>query len=537
MEFKSLSELLIALKAYKTDGILDSRLMLKDGKVCLKQVGLSEVVDADGGYLVSGEILGGILHSIEQKSTLWNKATKFYSSRDGVNTAFIPYVEETARNDASFQLKTYWVEEGHTKTGAKLTFGLKTCKLTKLYGLMYVTDELWSDSIALQGAIDEFVMSEKYGSLVWKIEQAMLTGDGATSMFGIMSAGSHGTIGVAVPNPIIESTLFNYVKALAPATLATSEWYMSKENFNDILDIDFDNPNVLEYSEGSMYLFGMKVNVMEQMVTPNDLMLGDVSQYAIALKEGPLFTKAISIHVQFLTDEKIIRWGIRLNGGSFGSKYTLEDGTEVGTFVIPDAAPGQESSSSSSSSSQSSQSSDSSSTGTSQSNSSNSSSSSSQSSQSLSSASSTSESSQSNSSASSTSESSESSNDITSESSQSSNDITSESSTSNSSASSTSESSESSLMGCSPLFCGNSFTTVTFNETWTATGNDYNNYPTYINASDTVVMWRDTSGYWAISNDAGDPMNQWQSSTDTAVICPDGDVWADEDGIIISGSC
>jgi len=350
-EFNSLSDLIISLRNYEHKKILDPRFQIKDGKLSLKQsTGQNEVVSADGGYLLSGEVLGPIVRSLAQKSTLWSKATKFYSSRDGVNTAFIPYVTETARNDSAYQLKTYWVEEGHAKTSAKYQFGLRSVKLTKVYGLMYVTDELWDDSVALQGAIDEFVTSERDGSLIWKIEQAMLTGNPATSMSGIMSGSSAGTIGVAVPDPIIEETLLNYVKALAPATLATSEWYMSKENFNDILDINFTNDDVCVFRDGKMYLFGMPVNVMEQMVTPNDLMLGDVSQYAIALKDGPLVNKAISIHVAFLTDEKIIRWGIRLNGGSFGSAFTLEDGTNVGTFVVPASSPAEESSSSSSSS-------------------------------------------------------------------------------------------------------------------------------------------------------------------------------------------
>ena len=51
-------------------------------------------------------------------------------------------------------------------------------------------------------------------------------------------------------------------------------------------------------------------------------------------------------------------------------------------------------------------------------------------------------------------------------------------------------------------------------------------------------MWYDSgTGYWAMSNDVGDPQNQWISSTDTAVECPDGDNWVDEAGIIVAGEC
>jgi len=490
-DFQNLSELLQALRNYKLNKTVDPRLQLKDGKISLKApTGQSEVVDADGGYLVSGEVLGPIVRSIAQKSTLWNKATKFYSNRDGVNSAFIPYVTETARNDASFQLKTYWVGEGETKTTAKYSFGLRSVKLTKVYATMYVTEELWADSVALQGAIDEFVMSEKDGSLVWKIEQAMLTGNAATSMAGIMSGDSAGTIGVSVPNPVIESTLLNYVKALSPASVATSEWYMSKENYNDVLDINFTNDGIMEFRDGYMYLFGMKVNVMEQMVTPNDLMLGDVSQYAIALKAGPLVSKAMSIHVAFLTDEKVIRWGIRLNGGSFGSKYTLEDGTEVGTFVVPEGSPAEQSTSSSSSSStDASQSSD-------------------------------------------TSSSSSSSTDMS---------VSSDSSSSSSSdlsdSSETSSSSSQSGMGaCAQDYCASGFSTVALNGSYYATGQVQAGKPVYKNAGNWYLFYDTTYSTWAISNTIGDPPGQWKSSQDVGAACPNGAYLA-EAGTLTAGKC
>ena len=288
MSFKNFAEVLIALKDYEKKGIIDSRLVTKDGKVSIKApTGQAEIVNADGGYTVSGEVISPILHSISQNAVLWNKATKFYSSGDNVNTAFLPFVNETARTDSALQLKSYWPSEGGSKTEAKFSYGLATCKLNKIYSLISVTDELWEDSSILQRSIEEFVTSERNGSLFWQIERAMLIGDG-TTMYGIMGPDTNGTIEVAVPDPVVESTILNYVKALAPASQKNSEWYMSKENYNDILDINWTNEYAVSFDNGYTYLMGMKVNVMEQMDECYDLMLGDVSQYAVALKAGPL---------------------------------------------------------------------------------------------------------------------------------------------------------------------------------------------------------------------------------------------------------
>jgi HK97 family phage major capsid protein len=497
MEFKNFAELVQSLGKYDKQGLNDPRLT-KDshGKIDIKQTGQCEVTDTDGGYLVSGQILTPIARSIAQKATIFAKATKFYTSTGkGVNSAWLPYLSETARTYADNQFKCYWVEEGESKTEAKFQFGLHQKKLNKLFAVISVTEELFADSIALQQSIEQWIASPKNGSLLWFIEYAMLYGNFATSMEGIFSAGATGVVGVATADPLDEATLRGYVAALSKPTMETSEWYMSNENFNDVMAINFTDDTVLKFENGKMYLYGMKVNVMEQMVTPNDIVLGDFSQYAVALREGPLVESAISIHLKFLTDEKTLRMGIRINGCSFGSVFTLQDSTEVGTFVIPEGSPAVESSSSSSGGHSSSSSS------------------------SRSSASS-------GSTASSASSSSRSSN--SSSSSESSDSSTSESSTS---------SSESQEGACSEYYCGSDFSITELNGQYRMSGT-YNSKPAYKHSSGIIWMWYDTtSGYWVLSNNKGDPQNQWASATDTAVACPDGDVWVDDDGVITAGYC
>jgi HK97 family phage major capsid protein len=352
MEFKSLSEAIVALKQYELKGILDPRLSNVEGGITYKAAsGQNEIVAADGGYLIGGEIIAPLQHALMQKSSLFSKASKFYSSSKRVNEGLIPFVNESARTASAFQMKSYWVEEAGTKTDAKYTIGLASCKLNKVYAVMYITDELFADDAGFKSSVDKFIADDKEGSLVWAIDRAILMGDGATSMYGIMSANTNGTVGVAQADALNEATLKAFNAALTPASQKNAEWYISQENYIELQAITFANDGDKYYKDGDLYVYGKKVNVLEQMVAPYDLMLGDVSQYGIALKTGPLVQSAISVHVKFLTDEKTIRWGIRINGKSFGSTYTLESGEEVGTFVVPEDVPAEESSSSSSSSS------------------------------------------------------------------------------------------------------------------------------------------------------------------------------------------
>jgi HK97 family phage major capsid protein len=352
MESLHISDILIALHNYESKGIVDPRFIKTDKGLKLKSTAHSEVVPQDGGYTIGGEVISPLLHSISQKSSLFDKATKFYSSGPNVNKAFLPFVNETGRTDSAFQMHSYWIAEGADKTKAKFNIGLAECKLNKVYANMAITEELWSDPSSFRSSIDRFIADPREGSLVWKIDGAMLFGKGdeATGMYGIMGPSSNGTIGVAQADALDEATLRAFNAALTPASQATSEWYMSQENYIELQAITFANDGDKYYDNGHIYVYGKKVNVLEQMVAPYDLMLGDVSQYAIALKDGPLVQSASTIHVLFDTDERCIRWGIRINGKSFGSKYTLESGETVGTFVVPSNVPSEESSSSSSSS-------------------------------------------------------------------------------------------------------------------------------------------------------------------------------------------
>ena len=517
--FSSLGEFCKAI-INSSKGIHDERLV--------KATGQNEGIDSDGGYLVTNELIDQILSGIQQSSVILPKTKQFRCNNYG---ALLPLVSETTRSSGGGgNFNTFWRDEGSAKIDDKVAFYRKDLAMHKLVGLMYVTDQLMQDGQLFNSFIDGFVGER----LAWEIDRAILMGDAATSMFGIMGpAGSQGIIGVAEADPLTEAVLENYVKALAPAATRNAEWYMSKENYNDVLDITFTQPNCLIYQAGVTYLYGFKINVMEQMhvagASQLDLVLGDFSQYAVVIRSG--ITKGINVSIKWLTDEQILRWVIRLNGAAYGQRYTLEDGTDVGTFVIPATSPADESSSSSSSTSSSSSMNYSQST-QSASTSSSSSTDLSESSQSSERYSQSSDSSSSSSTdISDSSESSSSSVDYSNSS-----DTSSSSSTDLSDSSESSSSSQSALGGCAEDYCASGFNTPAYNGTYAWAGWDaVTSKPYYFNGN--YYVWYDSvTGYWAMSDDKGDPQNQWVSSSDTATPCPNGD-WTREDGTLTAGKC
>jgi len=334
-EFKNFAEFIQTAHRHAKHGIRDERLVTK------VPAGMSEGTNTEGGYLVSRPIVGPLLMSAQQKSMLWSKAIPLRTSQFG---ARIPRLAETLREDAMTGKMAYWIGEAGTKTNDYPRMGQAYVQLRKLCVMLPVTDELLADSQLLQDWIDGFVAQR----ISWVVDRAILYGDPATSMTGIM--GPHGGTGViALPeaDPINEATLSSFVNALAPANRAKAEWYMSQENWADMMSnaVTFMNRKELVIDNGRWYLYGFPVNVMEQMKTPGDLVLGDFSQFAVVSMGDAV--KDTSIQFKFSTDETWIRWVIRLAGDSFGQRYELEDGSTVATFIVPTGNPISESSSSS----------------------------------------------------------------------------------------------------------------------------------------------------------------------------------------------
>jgi HK97 family phage major capsid protein len=509
-EFKNIGELVSALYNFEKKHIVDPRFEVVNGRI-IKAAGQNELVAVDGGYGVGGAIISPVLRALAQESKLFSKAAKFQSSSPMMNEGWLPYINETDRSTTGMQLRSYWVPEAGDKTTAKFSFGLSKCKLHKIYASLYVTEELWSDSAGFSSAINEFVASNSKGSLIWAVEREMVLGDGSITMSGIMGPDSIGTIGVAVADPITENVLINFNNALAPTLHNIAEWFVSEENYRDIQAINFTNENDKFYKDGELYVMGKKVNVMEQMVTPYDIMLGSPTQYAVALKSGPLVTSDQSIHISFSTDERFIRFGIRINGRSFGQKYTLADSTEVASWVIPESTPAEESSSSSSMDSHSSVSSES--TG--------------------SSSSSTEEFSHSSSSSSSLS--SASSISLSSASSMSNSSISSSSSSSSeSSESSTSESSEQSsgwVGPCEESYVASTFAITAINGLYNIEGRHNNRAYYKRSGAAYYIFWSSGLTVWAIATTLGASPANWLSNSTTASTCPNG-AYTDESGLI-----
>ena len=487
--------------------IIRQEIKVVDGKVIvLKQTGQEEGDNTQGGYLVEQAIIPTILAPDFSEGKLYADC-KIFNVGEKSNGSRIPVAAETTRNTSGIKggVLAYWKEEGQTKLPSIAKFDQLKLTLNKAAAVIYVTDELKQDSEMLGGYISESVGE----AIMWLVDRAIIYGGGG-SMNGIAAAACTGF--AATTDPITVTELKDALDLYYGSP--NGKWYLSHEVWSQIGDL-YDTMGTTAIpltfdADGGAHLWGLPV-IVSDVFNDNDFMLGDLSQYVIIQKE---LVSTVSMDLLFLEDESTFRFVLRINGDAlWRNAITLQDLSVVHPFVMRTGA--EESSSSTNSS-------ESSSSQSSESSSSNSSSSSKDSSSSSSSVgNSSSSSSSSDSSESSSSESSSSS---------SSSQSSSSSSSQSSSSSSTESSSSSSLDECCKVYLGEGFSTEALNGDWVFSGT-YNAKPYYINQDVDEYMWYDTAtGYWAISDDLGDPQISWLSTTDTAVACPGGDAWVSESG-------
>ncbi len=147
--------------------------------------GLGETVPSEGGFLVAQEFIPTMIGRVWQTAIAYNMAAK-QPVGPNYNGFKIPAIDETSRADGSRWggVRAYWLAEAGTKTSSHPKFRQISLELMKLAALCYLTDELLEDAVALDGYINKWFPAE----IGFKLDDAVINGDGAGKPLGILNA-------------------------------------------------------------------------------------------------------------------------------------------------------------------------------------------------------------------------------------------------------------------------------------------------------------------------------------------------------------
>lgn len=283
--------------------------------------GLSTLVGADGGYTIMPEFAPGIIDRVYNNDLL-NRTDSYNVS--GNSMTFLANAE-TSRATGSRHggLQGYWMGEGEALTKSKPTMREITLKLHKLGVLVYLTDELISDtSMALQ----QYITRKAGEEFNFMIGDALINGNGISKPLGILNFPSLLTIsketGQGAATIQIENLVKMWARFYAP-NLGNSILLKNQDVTPqlNLMTMGIGAAGVPVYLppggvSGAPYetVYGrptLNTEFNATLGTVGDLILADMSQI-ISIQKGGI-AQAVSMHVEFLTDQLAVRFIMRMN--------------------------------------------------------------------------------------------------------------------------------------------------------------------------------------------------------------------------------
>lgn len=299
-----------------------------------KATGLNEATPSQGGYLLPPQIASGIFQAMWGVGSV---LSQFNPIRVTGNSLTINAIDETSRADGSRMggVQGYWLAEAAQKTASKPKFRQIDLKLKKVAALCYATDELLADATALESWIANEVPNE----LRFKVEAAIINGDGVGKPLGILQSGA---LVSATRTDASEIDAYDVGRMWARRLPGFNDyaWFVNPAVYPQLLNMTIGQMPVYAPSVRPDVPYGTLLGrpVVENEYCPNlgtvgDILLASPSAYALITKAG--VEAASSIHVKFDYDETCFRFVYRVDGAPyFNAAITAYDGSNtVSPFV------------------------------------------------------------------------------------------------------------------------------------------------------------------------------------------------------------
>ena len=338
--FKSFGEQLLAVRDFFAGRKQDNRLF-----EVRTATGLNESIPSEGGFLVQQDFTTELIRDTYSTNEIPRRCRRIGISGPS-NSFSMNVIDETSRATGSRWggVRVYHEAEAASLSGlgSKPKFAKIEMKLEDIYGLCYATEDNLADAAQLQGIIMEAFPSE----MGFVISDDIIRGDGAGKALGILNSDALVTIAKETGQAADTVLTENILKMWKCRKGRNLVWLYNQE-----LE---DQLNTLTLAIGmggvEMKLFteptgtnpygtikgvpAIPVEVASGAGDVGDIILADLSQYLIIDKGG--LQVAESIHVEFLTDQRVFRFKYRFNGQSVRkSKVTPYKRTDTNYYVSP----------------------------------------------------------------------------------------------------------------------------------------------------------------------------------------------------------
>lgn len=283
--------------------------------------GMSEGIGSDGGYTVMPEFNDGIIDRV-YANELWSRTDNYTVM--GNNLTFLANAETSrASGSRAGGLRGYWMAEGGSITATKPTLREVSLKLVKLGVLVYLTQELIDDG---GGALQAYVARKASEEFNFLIGDSLVNGTGAGQPLGILNAPSLVSVAKEVGQGAATLQTENFAKMFARFFMPNYKnalWLHNQDVASQLmtLTLGIGTAGVTTYMPPGSFsampygtMLGRPLQPTEfnqTLGTQGDVIVADLGQILSISKGG--IAQAVSIHVQFLTQQVALLFTMRLN--------------------------------------------------------------------------------------------------------------------------------------------------------------------------------------------------------------------------------
>jgi len=281
--------------------------------------GASTGIDKEGGYLVETDKSKDIITTAIETGVFSSRCTR---QPIGANADSFSYMAADDRDRSTGKrngIQVFRKSEAATMgSSGKATLTERELRVEDMYGLVYVTNRMLRDAVAMATYTKRCLQEQ----LAFKLDYEIFQGNGVGQCLGIKN--SDLPVSVAKVSTQLADTIIaqNVVDMLGRffGNIMNAAWFVNQDCLPQLPMMTVGDQPV--FIPGGSFanapfgsLFGRPIVPVEfcsTVGTVYDIVLADWSQYLLIEKGGT--EMAESIHVKFLTDETAFRFICRNNG-------------------------------------------------------------------------------------------------------------------------------------------------------------------------------------------------------------------------------
>lgn len=286
-------------------------------------LGANSSVGSEGGFLLQTDHIEMLETQQLAANDIVSDCRVIKTSKSSVS---ISLFDETSRATGSRfgGIQVYRRKEAGSVTASQAKYRVEDLKVEAIEGVTYLTEEMLDDVPMLESWLPSAFASE----MGWKLGDEIIGGTGAGECLGILNSAALITVAKEsgqAADTVVFKNVDNMIDLMPIASRATAKFYAHANVKQQLRNAVFTPGSLTDFAPflvGGTAInpqtdlaYGVPVKYIEQaraLGDLGDLIYADLKQYLLVFRTG--IKAAESIHVQFLTSQKALKFTQRVIG-------------------------------------------------------------------------------------------------------------------------------------------------------------------------------------------------------------------------------